>query len=64
MRRLFSLSGRPFEFQALEAALEAVCKLLHGLTVDLENAAYPALDELTSRVREGGREHMSELVTE
>eukprot|EP00270_Netrium_digitus_P005561 TRINITY_DN17424_c0_g1_i1.p1 TRINITY_DN17424_c0_g1~~TRINITY_DN17424_c0_g1_i1.p1 ORF type:complete len:485 (+),score=127.18 TRINITY_DN17424_c0_g1_i1:223-1677(+) len=40
----------PFEFQALEVALEAVCLLLERLTMELENAAYPTLDQLTSKI--------------
>lgn len=41
----------PFELRALEVALEALCSFLDARTTDLEVAAYPALDELTSRVR-------------
>ncbi|CAI5499217.1 unnamed protein product, partial [Closterium sp. Naga37s-1] len=41
---------RPFEFIALEVALEQVCRALDSNTTLLENEAYPALDELTSRV--------------
>ncbi|CAI7780323.1 unnamed protein product, partial [Closterium sp. NIES-53] len=41
---------RPFEFIALEVALEQVCRALDSHTTLLENEAYPALDELTSRV--------------
>ncbi|GJP41718.1 hypothetical protein CLOM_g1363 [Closterium sp. NIES-68] len=41
---------RPFEFIALEVALEQVCRLLASHTALLEQEAYPALDELTSRV--------------
>lgn len=39
----------PFEFRALEVALEAICSFLDARTRELETAAYPALDELTSK---------------
>lgn len=41
----------PFEFRALEVALEAICSFLDARTRELEAAAYPALDELTSKVK-------------
>ncbi|CAK9168534.1 unnamed protein product [Ilex paraguariensis] len=40
----------PFEFRALEVALEAICSFLSARTTELETAAYPALDALTSKV--------------
>ncbi|XP_078429853.1 magnesium transporter 9 [Wolffia australiana] len=40
----------PLEFRALEVALEGICSYLDARTTELENAAYPALDELTSKV--------------
>eukprot|EP00249_Psilotum_nudum_P011529 c23225_g1_i1 orf=230-1561(+) len=40
----------PFEFQALETCLEAVCSYLDSETTSLEKEAYPALDELSSNV--------------
>ncbi|KAF3322893.1 Magnesium transporter MRS2-I [Carex littledalei] len=40
----------PFEFRALEVALEAICSFLDARTTELETAAYPALDELTSQI--------------
>ncbi|XP_038998572.1 magnesium transporter MRS2-2-like [Hibiscus syriacus] len=40
----------PFEFQALEVALESICSFLAARTLELETAAYPALDELTSLI--------------
>ncbi|XP_030541242.1 magnesium transporter MRS2-I-like isoform X2 [Rhodamnia argentea] len=40
----------PFEFRALEVALEAICSFLGARTTELESAAYPALDELTSKI--------------
>ncbi|XP_068323899.1 magnesium transporter MRS2-I-like isoform X2 [Pyrus communis] len=42
----------PFEFRALEVALEGICSFLDAQTRQLEAAAYPALDELTSKVRD------------
>lgn len=41
----------PFEFRALEVALEAICSYLDARTTELETDAYPALDALTSKVR-------------
>ncbi|MQM04959.1 hypothetical protein Taro_037764 [Colocasia esculenta] len=40
----------PFEFRALEVALEGICSYLDARTTELETAAYPALDELTSKI--------------
>ncbi|XP_074579259.1 magnesium transporter MRS2-I-like [Curcuma longa] len=40
----------PFEFRALEVALEAICSYLDARATELETAAYPALDELTSKI--------------
>ncbi|KEH23861.1 magnesium transporter MRS2-like protein [Medicago truncatula] len=40
----------PFEFRALEVVLEAICSFLDARTRELETAAYPALDELTSKI--------------
>ncbi|XP_024369036.1 magnesium transporter MRS2-3 [Physcomitrium patens] len=40
----------PFEFRALEACLEAACSSLDNEALDLEKEAYPALDELTSKI--------------
>ncbi|BBN04882.1 magnesium transporter [Marchantia polymorpha subsp. ruderalis] len=40
----------PFEFRALEVCLEAACTCLDSETVTLEREAYPALDELTSKL--------------
>ncbi|KAL2897096.1 Magnesium transporter MRS2-7 [Bienertia sinuspersici] len=39
----------PFEFRALEVALDSICNFLAARTTELEAAAYPALDELTSK---------------
>ncbi|ONK77504.1 uncharacterized protein A4U43_C02F7260 [Asparagus officinalis] len=40
----------PFEFRALEVCLESACKCLESETLTLEKEAYPALDELTSKI--------------
>ncbi|KAL1561802.1 Magnesium transporter MRS2-I [Salvia divinorum] len=40
----------PFEFRALEVALEAICSFLCARTIELESAVYPALDMLTSKI--------------
>ncbi|KAF4358105.1 hypothetical protein F8388_009388 [Cannabis sativa] len=40
----------PFEFWALEVALEGICSFLDARTRELEAEAYPALDELTSKI--------------
>lgn len=40
----------PFEFRALEVMLEAICSYLDARTTELESDAYPALDELTSKI--------------
>ena len=40
----------PFEFRALEVTLEAICSFIDARTTELETNAYPALDDLTSKV--------------
>lgn len=40
----------PFEFKALEVALEAACTFLDSQASELEIEAYPLLDELTSKI--------------
>ncbi|KAG8370755.1 hypothetical protein BUALT_Bualt13G0016500 [Buddleja alternifolia] len=40
----------PFEFRALEVALEGICSSLDAQTRELEIVAYPALDELTAKI--------------
>ncbi|KAI3785969.1 hypothetical protein L1987_45095 [Smallanthus sonchifolius] len=40
----------PFEFKALEVALEAACTFLDTQAAELEIEAYPLLDELTSTI--------------
>ncbi|TKY53809.1 Magnesium transporter MRS2-7 [Spatholobus suberectus] len=39
----------PFEFQAFEVVLEAICSFLAARTTELEMDSYPALDELTTQ---------------
>eukprot|EP00850_Spirogloea_muscicola_P007824 SM000040S14836 [mRNA] locus=s40:613736:617601:- [translate_table: standard] len=53
----------PFEFRALEVVLEAVCSFLDARTTELENAAYPALDELTSKISSLNLERVRKLKT-
>ncbi|XP_073141503.1 magnesium transporter MRS2-1-like isoform X2 [Henckelia pumila] len=40
----------PFEFRALEVALETACTFLDTQAAELEIEAYPLLDELTSKI--------------
>nr|ACU20087.1 unknown [Glycine max] len=40
----------PFEIRALEALFEAICSFLDARTRELETSAYPALDELISKI--------------
>ncbi|TXG63762.1 hypothetical protein EZV62_010756 [Acer yangbiense] len=40
----------PFEFRALEVALEAICSYLDACTRELETDAYPALEDLISKI--------------
>ncbi|CAL9070064.1 unnamed protein product [Musa banksii] len=40
----------PFEFRVLEVCLESACRCLESETLALEQEAYPALDELTSKI--------------
>ncbi|KAH1090896.1 hypothetical protein J1N35_018153 [Gossypium stocksii] len=40
----------PFEFRALEVALESACTFLDSQAAELEVEAYPLLDELTSKI--------------
>ncbi|XP_008810307.1 magnesium transporter MRS2-1-like isoform X1 [Phoenix dactylifera] len=51
----------PFEFRALEVALEAACTFLDALVAELEIEAYPALDELTSKISTLNLEHVRRL---
>ncbi|KAI4311308.1 hypothetical protein MLD38_036214 [Melastoma candidum] len=53
----------PFEFRALEVVLESICSFLAARTTELEAAAYPALDELTSKVSSSNLDRVSKLKT-
>lgn len=41
----------PFEFRALEIFLESICSFLNARALDLEMDTYPALDELTNKIK-------------
>ncbi|TYI75008.1 hypothetical protein E1A91_D07G244500v1 [Gossypium mustelinum] len=51
----------PFEFRALEVALEAICGFLDARTRELETDTYPALDELTSKISSRNLDQMRKL---
>ncbi|KAH7373631.1 hypothetical protein KP509_17G066000 [Ceratopteris richardii] len=51
----------PFEFRALEVALEAACTFLDCQATDLEVEAYPVLDELTSKINTINLERLRRL---
>ncbi|EES01822.1 magnesium transporter MRS2-E isoform X2 [Sorghum bicolor] len=51
----------PFEFKVLEVCLEHTCKCLETETLTLEKEAYPALDELTSKVSRLKLEHVRNI---
>ncbi|XP_077247370.1 magnesium transporter MRS2-I-like [Tasmannia lanceolata] len=53
----------PFEFRALEVALEAICSFLDARTTELETATYPALDELTSKINSHNLDRVRKLKT-
>ncbi|KAI9118994.1 hypothetical protein K1719_009669 [Acacia pycnantha] len=40
----------PFEFRALEVALEAICSFLDARVRELETDTHPALNKLTSKI--------------
>ncbi|KAJ7524716.1 hypothetical protein O6H91_17G018000 [Diphasiastrum complanatum] len=46
----YSPSSLPFEFKALEVALEAASSFLDTQAAELEEEAYPLLDELASKI--------------
>ncbi|GAB2269547.1 Magnesium transporter MRS2-1 [Dionaea muscipula] len=48
--RNFDSDFLPFEFKALEVALEAACTFLDSQAAELEIEAYPLLDGLTSKI--------------
>ncbi|KAL8171615.1 hypothetical protein V2J09_023419 [Rumex salicifolius] len=51
----------PFEFKALEVALEAACTFLDSQAAELEIEAYPLLDELTSKISTSNLERVRRL---
>ncbi|PWA84332.1 magnesium transporter 2 [Artemisia annua] len=51
----------PFEFKALEIALEAACTFLDTQAAELEIEAYPLLDELTSTISTSNLERVRRL---
>ncbi|EYU17897.1 hypothetical protein ABFS82_14G202900 [Erythranthe guttata] len=51
----------PFEFRALEVALEGVCSSLDAQTRELEVAAYPALDDLTAKTTSGNLDRVRKM---
>ncbi|XP_058086562.1 magnesium transporter MRS2-2-like isoform X2 [Magnolia sinica] len=53
----------PFEFRALEVALQAICSFLDASTTELETAAYPALDDLTSKISSHNLDRVRKLKT-
>ena len=53
----------PFEFRALEVALEAICSYLDARTRELETDAYPALEELISKVIKAFFNKLSHLIS-
>ncbi|MQL80758.1 hypothetical protein Taro_013209, partial [Colocasia esculenta] len=51
----------PFEFRALEVVLEGICCYLDARTMELEKDAYPALDELTSKINSRNLDRVRKL---
>jgi magnesium transporter len=51
----------PFEFRVLEVALEVVCGFLDAKVTELEQNAYPILDELTRSVSTSNLERVRSL---
>lgn len=51
----------PFEFRALELALELTCMSLDAQVKELENEIYPVLDELASSISTLNLEHVRRL---
>uniref|UniRef100_A0A7I4CIY3 Magnesium transporter n=1 Tax=Physcomitrium patens TaxID=3218 RepID=A0A7I4CIY3_PHYPA len=56
-----SADDLPFEFQALEVALEAACTFLDAQAIELEQEVYPVLDELTTKISTLNLEHVRRL---
>ncbi|ERN08630.1 magnesium transporter MRS2-F isoform X1 [Amborella trichopoda] len=51
----------PFEFIALEVCLESACRCLEFEASTLEHEAYPALDDLTSKISTLNLEHVRQI---
>ncbi|KAF8411773.1 hypothetical protein HHK36_004332 [Tetracentron sinense] len=51
----------PFEFKALEVCLEFACRCLESETSTLEQEAYPASDELTSKISTLNLQHVRNI---
>ncbi|KAG0472036.1 hypothetical protein HPP92_016582 [Vanilla planifolia] len=60
-RQVTSPDYLPFEFRALEIALEAACTFLDVQASELEIEAYPFLDELTSKISTKNLERVRRL---
>lgn len=56
-----SADDLPFEFRALEVALEAACTFLDTQAAELEEEVYPVLDELTTKISTLNLEHVRRL---
>ncbi|KAL5574443.1 hypothetical protein UlMin_016142 [Ulmus minor] len=54
----------PFEFRALEVALESACTFLGSQAAELEIEAFPLLDELTSKISTLNLERVRRLKTD
>lgn len=51
----------PFEFKALEVALEAICSYLAASTKEFETVLYPSLDMVTSKINSRNLDHIRKL---
>ncbi|KAG0621467.1 hypothetical protein M758_3G022200 [Ceratodon purpureus] len=56
-----AIDDLPFEFRALEVALEAACTFLDTQAAELEEEVYPVLDELTTKISTLNLEHVRRL---
>ncbi|CDO99155.1 unnamed protein product [Coffea canephora] len=54
-------SNCPFEFKALEVALEAICSYLAASATEFEAALYPSLDLVTSKINSRHLDHIRKL---
>ncbi|KAI3859085.1 hypothetical protein MKX03_008150 [Papaver bracteatum] len=52
----------PFEFRALDVAVEAICNFLDARTTELKIAAYPASDELKSEISSRSLDRVRKLI--